>query len=43
MNTDKGNNASVREVHNWIDGKLFKSTSERFGSVTDSATGEQCA
>jgi len=43
MNTDKGNNASVREVHNWIDGKLCKSTSERFGSVTDSATGEQCA
>ena len=43
MSIEKNNNPEIRIVHNWIDGKLCKSNSERFGSVTDSATGEQCA
>ena len=43
MSIEKNNNSEIRVVHNWIDGKLCKSNSDHYGSVTDSATGEQCA
>lgn len=33
---------TVREVNNWIDGKVVKSTSGRTADVFDSATGERC-
>ena len=43
MSIEKNNNSEIRVVHNWIDGKLCKSNSDHYRSVTDSATGEQCA
>ncbi|MGH8195416.1 MAG: CoA-acylating methylmalonate-semialdehyde dehydrogenase [Woeseiaceae bacterium] len=34
---------SIRTVSNWVGGRRRESTSGRFGTVFDSATGEQCA
>lgn len=34
---------AIRTVDNWINGELRGSSSERFGDVTDSASGEICA
>lgn len=34
---------AVRTVANWINGEIHESTSDRYGDVHDSATGEQCA
>jgi malonate-semialdehyde dehydrogenase (acetylating)/methylmalonate-semialdehyde dehydrogenase len=34
---------SIRQVSNWIGGDIQTSTSDRFGDVYDSATGEKCA
>ena len=33
----------LRTVNNWIGGKVTKPSSERYGAVYNSATGEQCA
>ena len=35
--------SSIRQVSNWIGGEVQTSTSDRFGDVYDSATGEKCA
>ena len=43
MNSKRNNNPEIRVVDNWIDGKLCKSVSKHYDSVTDSATGEPCA
>jgi malonate-semialdehyde dehydrogenase (acetylating)/methylmalonate-semialdehyde dehydrogenase len=34
---------TVRKVGNWIDGQKVKASSERYGDVFDSATGQRCA
>ena len=34
---------AVRSVGNWVDGKIHESSSDRYGDVHDSATGELCA
>ncbi len=43
MSSVLGNKENNRKVNNWIDGKLSKSSSDRYEIITDSATGEQCA
>mgnify|MGYP001815037096 FL=1 len=34
---------AVRAVGNWVNGEVVESTSDRYGDVFDSATGERCA
>ena len=34
---------AIRTVRNWINGELQESSSDRYGDVFDSASGEQCA
>ncbi len=43
MSSVIGNKENNRKIGNWIDGKICKSSSDRYEIVTDSATGEQCA
>ena len=34
---------AIRKVPNWVNGEIKESSSDRFGDVFDSATGERCA
>ena len=34
---------AIRKVPNWINGEVHESSSDRYGDVFDSATGERCA
>jgi malonate-semialdehyde dehydrogenase (acetylating)/methylmalonate-semialdehyde dehydrogenase len=35
--------STIRTIRNWINGELQESSSDRYGDVFDSATGERCA
>ena len=34
---------TIRKVGNWIDGQQVEASSDRYGDVSDSATGQRCA